>query len=112
MGWNVLGAAAAFVCGGAVAYGNYALTKRMLLKKQGAKSLSGVSALRQVINVAYLVLVSLLAKKLPLSMAWLLIGAVLGLTIPMFLFTARLAKLDLSSGDGAQVRSDEKGGEN
>ena len=111
MGSDLLGGLLTFAVGGLLAYGNFCLTKRMLQKKDGASGVGAVSILRQVINVAYLVLVYFLAPKLPCGMIALLVGAVLGLTIPMFLFTLRLAKLTKPAGGEAQTE-DSKGGEN
>ena len=112
MGSDLLGGALAFAVGAALAYGNFCITKNMLLKKTGATGVSAVSVLRQVINVAYLVLVYFLAPKLPCSMIALLVGAVLGLTIPMFLFTFRLTRLTKPVSGEQEETQDGKGGEN
>lgn len=112
MGSDLIGGLLAFAVGAALAYGNFRLTKNMLLKKTGASGVGAVSILRQVINVGYLVLVYFLAPKLPCSMIALLVGAVLGLTIPMFLFTFRLTKLTKPGSADGEKTENTKGGEN
>ena len=111
MGSDLLGGALAFAAGAVLAYVNFRLSKNMLLKKSGVNSVGAVTVLRQIINVGYLLLVYFLAPKLPWSMIALLIGAVLGLTIPMFLFTYRLAKMTNPAG-AEREEQDGKGGEN
>ena len=78
-GQYLLGGAAGLVFGLLVAAGNTLLTRRSLLRaRQSTTSVMGTSGLRQVINLAALVLVYLLRGVLPL--AGTLIGTAVGLS--------------------------------
>ncbi|MFR6425871.1 MAG: hypothetical protein ACLUNO_10200 [Oscillospiraceae bacterium] len=80
-GQYLLGGAAGLVFGLLVAAGNTLLTRRSLLRaKQNAASVMGTSGLRQVINLAALVLVYLLRGVVPLPLAGTLIGTAVGLS--------------------------------
>lgn len=69
-GQYLLGGAAGLVFGLLVAAGNTLLTRRSLLRaKQSTTSVMGTSGLRQVINLAALVLVYLLRGVVPLPLA-------------------------------------------
>ena len=76
----LLGGAAGLVFG-LLAAGNTLLTRRSLLRaKQSTTSVMGTSGLRQVINLAALVLVYLLRGVVPLPLAGTLIGTAVGLS--------------------------------
>ena len=80
-GQYLLGGAAGLVFGLLVAAGNTLLTRRSLLRaKQSTTSVMGTSGLRQVINLAALVLVYLLRGVMPLPLAGTLIGTAVGLS--------------------------------
>ena len=80
-GQYLLGGAAGLVFGLLVAAGNTLLTRRSLLRaRQNAASVMGTSGLRQVINLAALVLVYLLRGVVPLPLAGTLIGTAVGLS--------------------------------
>ena len=75
IGQYLLGGAAGLVFGLLVAAGNTLLTRRSLQRaKQSQATVMGTSGLRQVINLAALVLVYLLRKVVPLPLAGTLIG--------------------------------------
>ena len=76
-GQYLLGGAAGLVFGLLVAAGNTLLTRRSLLR---TTSVMGTSGLRQVINLAALVLVYLLRGVVPLPLAGTLIGTAVGLS--------------------------------
>ena len=81
IGQYLLGGAAGLVFGLLVAAGNTLLTRRSLLRaRQNAASVMGTSGLRQVINLAALVLVYLLRGVVPLPLAGTLIGTAVGLS--------------------------------
>lgn len=106
---SVVGMLAAFLIGAALSYVNYLLTTKAAKTSSG--QLAGISLLRQFINIGYLALVFFLAPYTPWDRIWLLVGAVLGVTLPMFLFTfllLRRLKQQSVGGDG----EDTKGGEN
>ena len=55
---------------------------------------------RQAIQIGYLILIFVLGGYTPWESTWLLVGGVLGITLPMFFFTARLVKFnDKKEGD-------------
>ena len=73
--------AAGLVFGLLVAAGNTLLTRRSLQRaRQSQATVMGTSGLRQVINLAALVLVYLLRKVVPLPLAGTLIGTAVGLS--------------------------------
>ena len=81
IGQYLLGGAAGLAFGLLVAAGNTLLTRRSLQRaKQNTASVMGTSGLRQVINLAALVLVYLLRKVVPLPLAGTLIGTAVGLS--------------------------------
>jgi len=80
-GQYLLGGAAGLVFGLLVAAGNTLLTRRSLRRaRQNTASVMGTSGLRQVINLAALVLVYLLRNAVPLPLAGTLIGTAIGLS--------------------------------
>ena len=79
IGQYLLGGVAGLVFGLLVAAGNTLLT-RLQRAKQSQATVMGTSGLRQVINLAALVLVYLLRKVVPLPLAGTLIGTAVGLS--------------------------------
>ena len=81
IGQYLLGGAAGLAFGLLVAAGNTLLLRRSLQRaKQDKTTVMGTSGLRQVINLAALVLVYLLRKVVPLPLAGTLIGTAVGLS--------------------------------
>ncbi len=101
----LIGGILAAVVGALLSWGSY-LFSRMLLRNK-PELLSMVSMPRQIINIAYLVVVYFLADKTPWDLMPLLIGAAVGLTGAMFLFTRQLMK-DMEQ---APAQEKENGGE-
>lgn len=91
---NILGVAIAFGIGFAIAALNYAFS-RYLLRKHPSKY-AGTQILWQFLQIAYLGAILLLGGYTPWDRFWLLVGACLGITLPMFWFTYRLVKLNNS----------------
>ncbi len=87
---ELLFALLALLGGGVMAYLNYMITG-MLIKCKPEFVAAG-SVIRQVINVAYLAAVYFISSELLSSVLYTLVGAVIGLTVPMFFFTFRLVK--------------------
>ena len=85
---NLFGAAISFILGIGISFANYRLTD-MFLKKVPDK-FSVVFVLRQALGVLYIVALYFLAPYTPWDRLYLLVGAALGITIPMFIFTAKL----------------------
>ena len=81
IGQYLLGGAAGLAFGLLVAAGNTLLLRHSLQRaKQDKTTVMGTSGLRQVINLAALVLVYLLRKVVPLPLAGTLIGTAVGLS--------------------------------
>lgn len=87
---DFLGAAAAFAVGLLISALNYLISKYVL--KHHADKFSIVGALRQVIQVAFIVALYFISDYMPFNKWYILIGGVLGITIPMFYFTFKLIK--------------------
>lgn len=100
---NILGAAIAFLLGVGVAAGNYSISRHVLKTKPDKYSLTMV--VRQFVQVAFIVLVYVLGQYTPWDRLWLLVGGVLGMTLPMIWFTSRLVKLN-DSGKGKEENPD------
>ena len=100
----IVGGVVAFLIGCAVSALNYWINV-LTLKKDPAR-LASMSIVRQILSVACLIAVFLIAKILPWGQIPMLIGAALGLTIPAFFFAFRLAKLN----DAASAQEDDTSG--
>ncbi len=74
-----------------ISFLNYLLSRYILIKKE--KFFSAFGIIRQIFNVGYLVILYFIAPKTPWDLFYLLIGGALGITLPMFYFTAKLVKL-------------------
>lgn len=86
---DIIGAVIAAAFGFLIAFTNYIISKKVLLKNPDKYSASFVA--RQILQVAYLVLVYFIGSKTQFAdLAYLLVGAVAGMTIPMFFFTKKL----------------------
>ena len=78
--------------GAVIAYVNYIISKHLLKNKPDLYAAGQV--IRQIIQIGYLVLLFTLGGYTPWEPVWLLVGGVLGITIPMFYFTFKLVKLN------------------
>lgn len=109
MNHNIIGAAAALILGLTVAFVNYLFSKKVLIKSPEKYSL--VTVVRQVLQVGFLVLVYLIGTKTQLAdPAYLLVGAVLGMTVPMLFFTKKLLHInDLAATDKNEKEADTDG---
>ncbi len=84
-------AALAFLAGGcAVSYLNYLISRMIIRKKPNILASSAV--IRQIINIAYLAAVYFLTPMTEASLMYTIVGAVIGLTVPMLILTAKLVK--------------------
>lgn len=92
MSADLIGAVLAFLLGVAVAAGNYALSRHVLKTKPERYAMSMMA--RQFVQVLFIVLVFVLGEYTPWDRLWLLVGGVLGVTLPMFFFTMKLVKLN------------------
>ena len=90
---NIIGAAVAVLCGFLVALVNYILSKTILAK--APEKFSFVTVVRQVIQIGFLVAVYFIGEKIPdVNIMYLLVGAVVGMTAPMVIFTRKLISLN------------------
>ena len=100
---DIIGAVIAAAVGFLIAYANYIFSKKVLLKAPDKYSFTFVA--RQILQVAYLVLVYFIGSKTQLAdLMYLLVGAVAGMTVPMFFFTKKL----LSLNDAIKTKKTEK----
>lgn len=91
---DFFGAALAFCIGAAIAAANYALA-RYVLKKYPSKYIAA-QMVKQLIQIAYLVVLFAFGGYTPWDRIWLLVGGCAGITLPMLWFTYRLVKLNES----------------
>ncbi|MBQ3137577.1 MAG: hypothetical protein IJB74_08880 [Clostridia bacterium] len=98
MAHNIIGALICALAGFIVALVNYLLSKRILETRPEKFAFSAVA--RQVIQIGYLVTVFFIGSRLTVNLTFLLVGAVLGMTVPMIFFTKKL----LSFNESAQMK--------
>ncbi len=90
---NIIGGVIAAAVGSLIAFANYIFSKKVLLK--APEKYSSTFVVRQVLQVAYLVLVYFIGSKTQIAdLVFLLVGAVAGMTVPMFFFTKKLLMLN------------------
>ena len=89
---NIIGAVVVAVVGVGVAFVNYLISKTVLSKIPD--KYSATTVLRQIVQIAFLVIVYFISKKTNYDPMYLLVGAVLGITVPMFIFTKKLLTLN------------------
>ena len=89
---DILGAIITFALGVGIATLNYYISKYFLEKNPDKFAMTTV--VKQIFNVGYLVVVYMSGDFLPFKLAYMLIGAVLGITLPMFIYTRKLLKLN------------------
>jgi hypothetical protein len=91
MSHGVVGLAVALLGGVLVGFINYLLTGPLLRRK--ASLYAAFSVVRQILHIGYLVALYLAAPYTPWDRLYLLIGGVLGMTVSMAVFTAKLVRL-------------------
>ena len=102
MNSDIVGAVITLSGGALISVLNYLLSRYLLIKKTDKYVFSTV--LRQIIQVGYLVCVYFVGDSFTTyNVTYLLVGAVLGVTIPMFFLTHSLVKLNES------IKSDRSG---
>ncbi len=80
---------AAFVGGALVSWVNYLLLRR-LMESRGDGGPGLASPVRTILSTAYLVILYYIGKRTGFSLAALLVGGALGLTVMLVFFTLRL----------------------
>lgn len=91
MSHGLFGLAVALLGGVLVGLVNYVMTAVVLRRK--ASLYATFSVVRQLLHIGYLVALYLLAPYTPWDRLYLLIGGVLGMTVSMVVFTAKLVRL-------------------
>ena len=109
MSTNIISALIAFLGGTAVAVFNSVYTYKSIKKKENSATTS--SLLRSVLNVAFLTGTFFLCRKLDCDIAYPLIGAAAGLTIPALIFAFIMAK-KLGTEQNGKTAEKEKEGQN
>lgn len=89
---DIFAAAVVFVMGAGVGVLNYFISSYVL--KKHSKNFASVTVVRQIIQVGFIFAVYLVGKKTPWDATYLLIGAVLGISVAMILSTKMLLKLN------------------
>ena len=104
----IAGTVLAAALGAAVSWLNYRLSRRLMDTKPDL--MGAVSLPRQMLQIAYLAVVYLLSPLTPWGHTELLVGAVIGMTGAMFVFTRRLLKeLERKKPAETEERGDENG---
>ncbi len=88
MGNNFVGAFLFFIIGAVICFVNYRLSDYFLKKHK--KIVSAVSLIRQALQVGYIALLFFTADYTPWDKTYVLVGGVLGVTLPMLITTYRL----------------------
>lgn len=94
MAHNIIGAVICALAGFLIAYVNYLLSKKILKKYPEKFALATVA--RQVIQVGYLAAVYFIGAEFTDSILYLLVGAAVGMTVPMLFFTKKLVTFNES----------------
>lgn len=108
MNYDIIGAVIAAVTGVAIAFVNYLFSKKMLIK--APEKYSFITVIRQVIQVGFLALVYFIGAKTEIAdPVYLLVGAVLGMTVPMFFFTKKLLSVNNGLSRKTEKKEDDNG---
>ena len=90
---NIIGAVIAAAAGLLVCVANYTISKKILAKSPSQYSFTIL--IHQILHVGFLAAVYLIAAAIEaIDVAYPLVGAVLGTTVPMFFFTKKLLALN------------------
>ena len=89
MNLNIIGAVVTAVLGFLIAFVNYTFSKAVLRKASEKYAL--ITVARQVLQIGFLIIVYFVGTKTQVAdVTYLLVGAVLGMSLPMFYFTKKL----------------------
>ena len=109
MNHNIIGAIVAAIAGVVIALINYILSKKVLIN--APKKYSLITVVRQILQVGFLVVVYFTGTKTQLAdPVYLLIGAVLGMTVPMIYFTKKLLLINETEAKAKNKKEDEADG--
>ena len=108
MSLNIIGAVVAAVIGVSIAFLNYFISKTVIKKAPDKYSL--VTVARQVIQVGFLAIVYFVGAKMQnINIVYLLVGAALGMTVPMVYFTKKLLSFN-GAGEIKEKKEDDVNG--
>lgn len=109
MNHSVIGAVIAAIIGLLIAFLNYAFSKRVLIKAPEKYSL--ITVVRQILQVGYLAAAYFVGSKIEgVDPVYLMLGAVLGMTLPMLYFTKKLLSVNDMSAKNKKEKEDEANG--
>ncbi len=108
MAHNIIGAVICAAAGFLIAYVNYVLSRKILETRPEKLVLSTVA--RQVVQVGYLAAVYLIGSRLTVSLTYLLVGAVVGMTVPMLFFTKKLVAFNESLAQKSKSGEEDENG--
>ena len=109
MNHNIIGAIVAAIAGVVIALINYIFSKKVLINAPEKYSL--ITVVRQILQVGFLVVVYFTGTKTQLAdPVYLLIGAVLGMTVPMIYFTKKLLLINETEAKEKNKKEDEADG--
>ncbi len=93
MDHSIVGALITAVIGFLIAFVNYLISKKVLIK--APEKYSVITIVRQVLQISFLALVYLVGTKIQaINPTYLIVGAVIGLTLPMIYFTKKLLSIN------------------
>lgn len=109
MSHNIIGAIVAAIAGVVIALINYIFSKKVLINAPEKYPL--ITVVRQILQVGFLVVVYFAGTKTQLAApVYLLIGAVLGMTVPMIYFTKKLLLINETEAKAKNKKEDEADG--
>lgn len=89
MNHNIIGALITAAVGVLVAFANYLLSKKILTKAPEKYSL--ITVARQIFQIGFLIIAYFVGTKIEsVDLTYILVGAVVGMTLPMIYFTKKL----------------------
>lgn len=104
----IIGGILAALLGAAVSWLTYLMSRKTVKAKP--EFVSAMSLPRQMVQIGFLVAVYLLSPLTPWNYVELLVGAVVGMTAGMFVFTGKLLKeLEVPEPENPEERGDENG---
>ena len=90
---DIIGVSVAIIVGFLVALTNFFLSKTVLTKAPEKYSL--ITVVRQVLQIGFLVVVYFIGEKIQeVNTIYLLVGVVVGMTVPMIYFTKKLLSVN------------------
>lgn len=109
MNHSVIGAVVAAIIGLLISFLNYFISKKMLNK--APEKYSVVTVFRQILQIGYLALAYFISTKLQtVDSTYILVGAVLGMTLPMLYFTKKLLTVNEKAAKTEEEKEDESDG--